>query len=212
MSSPHAEGRACVGVWCRQNRRTSCFSAVSTVPARISMEGRRMKPSSAGSTSGSRSRHRLAFEAGDSVADYDALLTRIPIIDHVLDGHASALGNDFVAYRNHVYRVVNLCVAIVGGRGELEKIATAAVFHDLGIWTDRTFDYLAPSITLACDYLVVRGREDWIADIEEMIANHHKITPSTTTAGSLVEPFRKADWIDVTRGLRRFGVRYRFIA
>src|SRR5712691_11794284 len=37
------------------------------------------------------------------------------------------------ARRHHVYRVVNLCVGTVEGRGALEKIATAAVFHDLGI-------------------------------------------------------------------------------
>jgi len=79
-----------------------------------------MKPSSADSTAVSESRNRVAFEPSNSVADYDALLTRIPTIDDVLDGHASALGNDRVAYRNHVYRVVNLCVAIVGGRGEVE--------------------------------------------------------------------------------------------
>src|SRR6185295_12465829 len=109
------------------------------------------------------------------VADRDAPLTRIPIIDGVLDGYASALGDDFVAYRNHVCRVVNLCVAVAGGRGEPEKIATAAVFHDLGIWTDRTFDYLAPSIALAREHLVARAREDWITEISTMIADHHKI-------------------------------------
>ena len=65
----------------------------------------------------------------------DELLTRIPNIDDVLDAHATELGHDFFAYRNHVYRIVNLCVAIAG-RSELEKIAVAAVFHDLGIWTD----------------------------------------------------------------------------
>jgi len=63
------------------------------------------------------------------------LLTRIPTIDEVLTDHATALRDDFIAYRNHVYRIVNLCVAIVGGR-DLEKIAVAAVFHDLGIWTN----------------------------------------------------------------------------
>jgi hypothetical protein len=63
---------------------------------------------------------------------YGALLTRIPTIDDVLNEHATALRDDFLGYRNHVYRVVNLCVAIVG-RSELEKIAVAAVFHDLGI-------------------------------------------------------------------------------
>ena len=139
-----------------------------------------------------------------------ALLSRIPAIDDVLNAHAAALRNDFVAYRNHVYRIVNLCVAIAGQR-ELEKIAVAAVFHDLGIWTNGTFDYIAPSIALARDYLVAHAREDWIAEIEEMIANHHKITASAASPESLVEAFRQADWIDVTRGLRRFGMPRPFI-
>jgi len=142
---------------------------------------------------------------------YGGLLTRIPTIDDVVNDHATALGDDLVAYRNHVYRIVNLCVAIVGP-GELEKIAVAAVFHDLGIWTDGTFDYIAPSIALAHDYLVTRGREDWTAEIEKMIADHHKITPSTSDPDSLVEAFRRADWIDVTRGRRGFGIPRPFVA
>ena len=44
-----------------------------------------------------------------------------------------------------------------------------------------------------------------------MIADHHKITPSSASPDSLVEPFRRADWIDVTRGLRTFGVPRPFI-
>jgi hypothetical protein len=140
-----------------------------------------------------------------------ALLTRIPIIDDVLNDHATALRDDFVAYRHHVYRIVNLCVAIVG-RSELEKIAVAAVFHDLGIWTNGTFDYIAPSVALAHHYLVARARVDWTAEVEGMIANHHKITISSADPGSLVEAFRRADWIDVTRGLRGFGIPRRFVA
>ena len=139
------------------------------------------------------------------------MLTRIPTIDDVLNDHATALGHDFVAYRNHVYRIVNLCVWIVG-EGELEKIAVAAVFHDLGIWTNGTFDYIAPSIALAHDYLVARAREAWTAEIEGMIADHHKITRSTADPDSLIEAFRRADWIDVTRGLRRFGMPRAFVA
>jgi len=138
------------------------------------------------------------------------LLTRIPTIDDLLNEHAIALRQDFVGYRNHVYRVVNLCVAIVGPR-ELEKIAVAAVFHDLGIWTNGTFDYIAPSIALAHEHLTAHAREAWAGEIEEMIAEHHKITP-TADPGSLVEAFRRADWIDVTRGLRAFGVPRPFIA
>jgi hypothetical protein len=142
---------------------------------------------------------------------YGALLNRISTVDDVLNRHAMALRDDFVAYRNHVYRVVNLCAAI-GGRSELEKIAVAAVFHDLGIWTNGTFDYIAPSIALAHDYLVAGAREDWTDEIEGMIADHHKITPSTADPDSLIEAFRRADWIDVTHALRGFGTPRPFVA
>ncbi len=93
-----------------------------------------------------------------------------------------------------------------------EKIAVAAVFHAPWIWTNRTFDYIAPSITLLHYYLVARSREDWTAEIEKMIADHHKITPSTADPDLLVEAFRRADWIDVTRGLRGFGIPRAFVA
>jgi hypothetical protein len=144
-------------------------------------------------------------------AGYGALLTRIPTIDDVLNDHATTLRDDVGGYRNHVYRIVNLCVAMVG-EGELEKIAVAAVFHDLGIWTNGTFDYIAPSIALARDHLVARAREDWTAEIEQMIGDHHKITRSTSGPDSLVEAFRRADWIDVTRGLRSFGLSRQLVA
>jgi HD domain len=146
-------------------------------------------------------------------ANYAGLVTSLPTVEEVLDDHASELGHDLIAYRNHVYRVVNLCLAIVGdSRAELEKIAVAAVFHDLGIWTNHTFDYIAPSVTIAREHLAARGMADWIPEIEAMIVNHHKITPSRANPQSLVESFRRADWIDVTRGLRRFGLPRTFIA
>jgi hypothetical protein len=161
-------------------------------------------------------------------ADPPSLVTSLPTVERVLDHHASEVGHDFVAYRNHVYRVVNLCLAIVGNsRVEIEKIAVAAVFHDLGIWTNHTFDYIAPSVALAREHLAARGRTDWIPEIEAMIVDHHKVTParanphpSTIARGalsevegpSLVEAFRRADWIDVSRGVRRFGLPRTFIA
>ena len=140
-----------------------------------------------------------------------ALLTHIPTIDDILNAHAAVLGGDFSGYRNHVYRIVNLCAAIAG-RSDIEKIAIAAAFHDLGIWTHKTFDYIPPSIALAHDYLIDGPREDWSAEIEKMIADHHKITRSAAGARSLVEAFRRADWMDVTRGLRGFGVPRPFVA
>ena len=146
-------------------------------------------------------------------ADHASLLTNLQTVEEVLDNHAAELGHDHTAYRNHVYRVVNLCLAIVGdSRVELEKIAVAAVFHDLGIWTNKTFDYIAPSVAIAREHLAARGKADWIPEIEAMIEDHHKVTASGANPELLVESFRRADWIDVTRGLRRFGLPGSFIA
>jgi hypothetical protein len=47
---------------------------------------------------------------------------------------------------------------------------------------------------------------DWTSEVEAMIVNHHKVTSSRPDCPSLVEAFRRADWIDVTYELRRFGV------
>jgi hypothetical protein len=154
---------------------------------------------------------RADSSPGSAAAD---LHTSIQTVNAVLDNHASTLGRDFIAYRNHVYRVVNLCLAITGrgDRVDLEKIAVAAVFHDLGIWTNHTFDYIAPSAALARAHLSACAHTDWIPEIEAMIVDHHKITPSRPDRSSLVEPFRRADWIDVSRGLRTFGVPRSFIA
>jgi hypothetical protein len=83
-------------------------------------------------------------------ADHAGLITSLATVEEVLREHGSEMGQDLMGYRNHVYRVVNLCLAIVGDRHvELEKLAAAAVFHDLGIWTHKTFDYIAPSVALA---------------------------------------------------------------
>jgi hypothetical protein len=139
------------------------------------------------------------------------LLTEIATLDELLDVHAAELGNDWTAYRNHTYRVVNLCVVLSSGNpaGDsepLQKFAIAAAFHDLGIWTDGTFDYLQPSIRLADAHLTRSGRAEWTPEITAMILEHHKISAYPGNPHWLVEPFRRADWIDVTRGLRTFGL------
>ena len=140
------------------------------------------------------------------------LLTEISSLDGLLRAHAAELGDDFTAYRNHTYRVVNLCAALSSTDPErLEKMAVAAAFHDLGIWTDGTFDYLRPSIRLANAHLAQSGRAEWEPEITAMILEHHKISPWKGNPDWLVEPFRRADWIDVTRGLRRFGLPRRLL-
>jgi hypothetical protein len=136
------------------------------------------------------------------------LLTAIGTLDEVLHEHAGVLGEDFTAYRNHAYRVVNLCLALSAGGGadRLEKVAIAAAFHDLGIWTDGTFDYLPPSVELARAHLARSGRSRWASEVSAMIREHHKVSRHRGDPEGLVEPFRRADWVDVTHGLVRFGL------
>lgn len=140
------------------------------------------------------------------------MLTTIPALDEVLDAHASALGADLEGYRNHTYRVANLCLALsTDAPGRVEKIALAAAYHDLGIWTEGTFDYLPPSIRLAVAHLERIGRPEWAPEVTAMIAEHHRVTRAGGAEDWLVEPFRRADWIDVTRGARSFGVSRRVL-
>jgi hypothetical protein len=134
-------------------------------------------------------------------------LTEIPQLDELLAQHSVAMGRDRVPYRNHAYRVANLCSTFAPRDPDtVHKIAIAAALHDMGIWTNRTFDYLPPSIELARNHLERVGRTEWIPEITTMILEHHKITPYRGRADWLVESFRKSDWIDVTWGLVRFGM------
>ncbi len=136
------------------------------------------------------------------------LLTRIATIDGVLEMHAAQLGRDFKGYRNHTYRVANLCAALSSAADpeRLEKIAIAAAFHDLGIWTAGTFDYLPPSIRIMKDFLADRDRLEWDAELTAMILEHHKLTSYRPYPKTLTEPFRRADLVDVTMGAIRFGL------
>lgn len=146
-------------------------------------------------------------------ATWSPQIVTIPMLDAILGDHAGELGADATPYRNHACRVANLCLAQAADGGEaLEKIAVAAAFHDLGIWTDHTFDYLAPSVRLACAWLAGHGKTGWTEEIAAMILSHHKITPYQEKDGWLVEPFRRADWIDVTRGALTLGAPRTFIA
>ena len=135
------------------------------------------------------------------------LITQLPLLDDLLAQYAGALGPDLLGYRHHAYRVVNLCAALSSREPlPLEKMAIVAAFHDLGIWTAHTFDYLEPSIVLARDYLARANRSDWSPEIETTIIEHHKIRSYHAQPTWLVEPFRKADLIDVSRGTLKFGL------
>jgi hypothetical protein len=135
------------------------------------------------------------------------MLTALPTLDAVLDTHASQLGDDATGYRHHAYRVANFYWRLLPGSAEmLEKLSIAVAFHDLGIWTARTFDYLPPSRELAREHLHAIGRTAWQQDVDAMIDHHHKLRRMPPETHASVETFRRADWIDVSNGVLRFGL------
>lgn len=126
-------------------------------------------------------------------------------IELLLQQFKCVISSDYEKYRNHVYRVFLNCILIDNTKEHEEKYAIAAVFHDLGIWTDHTIDYLNPSIDQANTYLTETGRQDWIVEIILMINWHHKISKYRGVYKTTVETFRRADWIDVSLGLLTYG-------
>ncbi len=136
-----------------------------------------------------------------------------PILDGILEDWRASLSGDFTAYRNHCYRVLNFCLAFHGGNAEtIRKVSIAAAFHDLGIWANNTYDYLEPSKQLAREYLAKTNQGAWNEEIEATIEQHHKLTKYKLNPDWLTEPFRKADWVDVSGGVLRFGLPSIFVA
>jgi hypothetical protein len=127
------------------------------------------------------------------------------LIESLLQRFKPSLSRDHDRYRNHVYRVFLNCLLIDGDNVNEEKYAIAVVFHDIGIWTDHTIDYLNPSIEQAKIYLLETSKQDWIDEITLMINWHHKISRYKGLYEGTVENFRKADWIDVSLGILSFG-------
>jgi hypothetical protein len=130
-----------------------------------------------------------------------------PAIEDVLDAFRAELGPDRAAYRGHAYRVFHFCRALApNGPARADAIGLAAAFHDVGIWSDRTVDYLPPSARRLRAHLERAGRTGDAEELIRMVELHHKLTPCRGERDTLVEAFRRADLVDVTFGLVRFGL------
>jgi hypothetical protein len=125
-------------------------------------------------------------------------------IEHLLEMYRQDIGPDYEKYRNHVYRVFRNCLLMDSDQGSQEKYAIASVFHDIGIWTDHTIDYLNPSMAQAETYLIQTGQHNMAEEIQLMIYWHHKVTRYRGNYRTVAN-FRKADWIDVSLGWLTFG-------
>lgn len=137
---------------------------------------------------------------------YGTLIECDPLVDDVLELHRDVLGRDLSGYRGHVYRTLNFALALAGGGATPALFAAAAAFHDLGIWADGTFDYLAPSARRAIQYARERGLPVREAELEAMVLFHHRLRRCRSADHATIETFRRADWVDVSFGLLRFGL------
>lgn len=136
-----------------------------------------------------------------------SLITTHPRLDAALKEWAQSIGPNFNAYRNHCYYVLNVVNVLAQPTpGELDQVAIAAAFHDLGIWSDNTLDYLDPSADRARAYLAAQNREADFPAVEAMIQGHHKITRCKGEHARLAEAFRRADWNFVSLGSIPMGV------
>ena len=128
-------------------------------------------------------------------------------IDGILEPWKEVIGRDYEGYRNHVVRMATFSFMLQPcSPQDQRKIEIAACFHDIGIWTDNTLDYLLPSVHLSLRYLDEHGLTDWRQEISEMILEHHKIREVKNGVSPLVELFRKGDLVDVSKGMVRFGL------
>lgn len=136
---------------------------------------------------------------------------QIALVEEIFAPWQVTLGADYLGYKNHVYRVIHFCFALhpcdVTAR---QKIIIAACFHDIGIWTHHTVDYLPPSIESATKYLQQYQLDAWITEIILMIDMHHKLR-RYSEQNSLVEVFRKGDLVDFSLGWVTAGVSKAYI-
>lgn len=134
------------------------------------------------------------------------IIRRHPLIEEIFSTNEAFLGKDLEKYKNHVYRIFNYALYL-SNYADTEQYAVASGFHDLGIWTDNTFDYLQPSVFLAEKFLIEHREFNFSSEeISAMIFNHHKISSYNGMYKDTVEVFRKADWTDVSMGMLRFEI------
>ena len=125
-------------------------------------------------------------------------------IDTILQPYLKMIGKD-IGYINHTKRMFSYALELQDlNEEEIEKFIIALCFHDLGIWTEQSFDYLAPSVALAQNYLDKHHMQHYEKDVIQMIDEHHKLTHIKNN--DLAELFRKVDMMDVSCGVISFGI------
>lgn len=149
-----------------------------------------------------------AAEARQMAGRLAGIIRTHPLAEDILESHRHRANGDdagYDGYKAHVYRVINLARALTPETPDRDhKLAIAASFHDLAAF--ETLDYLAPSIEAQDVWLKASGREAWGDELAIIVAEHHRLTKYKGGHATLAEAFRRADLVDVSMGLIRFGI------
>lgn len=130
------------------------------------------------------------------------------LITEILSEYKSILGADFDSYHHHCQRVYIYSKTLLLVR-ENKKLAIAAAFHDLDIWTGQTMNYLNGSSEMCLRYLLENKLFFLPDEMKHIIEHHHQLT---AIKGNIeAESFRKADLIDLSAGLIRYNLPKSFI-
>jgi len=140
------------------------------------------------------------------------------LVEENLERYREQLGADYTPYRNHILRVLTWSLHFLGELGDkyLTEISIALVYHDLGLWTDRsTLAYIEPSIEVASkDLKGSKFDAKQLELVELIIDNHHKLTAyesGDSERDQVVNAVRKADLIDLSSGLVRKGMPRKYV-
>lgn len=140
-----------------------------------------------------------------------------PLIDEILaehrEGWSRGDANGWLGYRNHAQRVFLFAQRFRdpddADHESDQKLAIAAAFHDLAVFT--TVDYLTANLGAADHWLTVRGLDEWRREIGLAMTLHHRVRPYRGEAAALVEPIRRADWVECTAGVIASGLPRAFV-
>lgn len=127
-------------------------------------------------------------------------------VDEGLKPYGELLGSDHIAYRNHCARVLHAFASLVDDETAMRQAAVATIYHDLGIWTDHTLEYLEPSADMARDAVMELGEPGWVDPVVGMVLWHHKLRAYTGPHAEVIDPYRRADSADVMLGLVSYGI------
>jgi hypothetical protein len=128
------------------------------------------------------------------------------LITEILSPYKVVLSKAYKPCLNHAIRVGCMAEQLSKSEFNKDKFSVACAFHDLGIWTEKTWDYLQPSEILATDYLAKTNQNDWNKEVMAMIHHHHKLSRYKGEYEETVELFRKADLIDFSYDLILFDI------